>query len=219
MRVFAVMEDIDKICKRISWASECKMDEETRAYFSERESSLENLYQRLKDKGIKQPGNVSISGVFADDKSKILGSFFNDIENVIALARLICALCFIVFFILALVSSKSSYKMVYIASGFGFLLIAIGPLLDSIKSLLSRKNSGEEKLDFNMLELKEKWISSENVSKLEEALKSWISWRMANDDTVIAASREQIEKRLNVIVRTDVDGLPDFCFLFSITIR
>ena len=213
------MEDIDKICKRISWASECKMDEETRAYFSEHEHGLESLYQRLKDKGIKQPGNVSISGVFADDESKILGSFFNDIENVKALARLICIVCFIVFCILALVSSKSSYKMVYIASGFGFLLIAIGPLLDSIKSLLSRKNSGEEKLDFNMLELKEKWISSENVSKLEEALKSWISWRMANDDTVIAASREQIEKRLNVIVRTDVESLPDFCFIFSISIR
>lgn len=213
------MIDTTEICKKIDWASECGMDEETRAYFSKHESSLESLYQRLKDKVVKQPGNCRISGVFADDKSKIFGSFFNDIENVKALARLISAVCFIVFCILALVSSKNSYKMVYIASGFGFLLIVIGPLLDSIFSLLSRSNSGAEKLDFNMLELKEKWISSENVSKLEEALKSWISWRMANDDTVIATSREQIEKRLNVIVRTDVEALPDFCFLFSITIR
>lgn len=213
------MVDITEISKTMDWASECGMDEETRAYFSERESSLESLYQRLKAEAIKQPGNCRISGVFADDKSKIFRSFFNDIENVKALARLISAVCFIVFCILALVSSKNSYKMVYVASGFGFLLIAIGPLLDSIFSLLSRSNSGAEKLDFNMLELKEKWISSENVSKLEEALKSWISWRMANDDTVIATSREQIEKRLNVIVRTDVEALPDFCFLFSITIR
>ena len=126
---------------------------------------------------------------------------------------------FIVFCILALVSSKNSYMMIYIASGFGFLMIVIGPLLDSIRSLFSRSSSGAETLDFNMLELKEKWRSSENVSKLEEALKSWISWRMTNDDTVIAASRAQIERRLNVIVRTDVDALPDFCFLFSITIR
>lgn len=213
------MVDTDKICKRISWVSECNMDDETRAYFSERESSLENLYQRLKAEAVKLPGGCSISGVFADDKSKIFGSFFNDIENVKALARLICIVCFIVFCILALVSPKNSYKMVYIASGFGFLMIVIGPLLDSIRSLFSRSSSGAETLDFNMLELKEKWRSSENVSKLEEALKSWISWRMANDDTVIAASRAQIEKRLNVIVRTDVDALPDFCFLFSITIR
>ena len=213
------MIDTDKICKRISWVSECNMDDETRAYFTERESSLESLYQRLKAKAVKLPGNCNISGVFSDDKSKIFGSFFNDIENVIALVRLICALCFVIFCILALVSSKDSYKMVYIASGFGFLLIAVGPLLDSVGSLLSRKSSGAEMLDFNMLELREKWKSSENVSKLEEALKSWISWRMANDDTVIAASRDQIEKRLNVIVRTDVESLPDFCFLFSITIR
>lgn len=213
------MIDTDKICKRISWVSECKMDDETRAYFSERESSLENLYQRLKAKAVKLPGNCNISGIFADDKSKILGSFFHDIENMKNLARLICIVCFIVFCILALVSSKNNYMMVYIASGFGFLLMAVGPLLDSISNLLSRKSPGVEKLDFNMLELKEKWRSSENVSKLEEALKSWISWRMANDDTVIAVSREQIEKRLNVIVRTDVDALPDFCFLFSISIR
>ena len=94
-------------------------------------------------------------------------------------------------------------------------------------SLELRQKENNEVIDFNKLELKKNWKSTANIAKLESALKSWISWKLVNDHKVVASSRDQVERQLNVKVWFEpsyenfdlyVRDDEDFCFAYEISL-
>ena len=219
------MIGITEICKTLDWASECGMDEETRAYFSSHEQELEAIYEKLKEEGIySTPCSIegtfglSSNNSFGEDerkkfKSKLTVSNFKFALTVVCLflfiGCLFAALNMLLFFRI------DSLEKIFLfgAAIFGFLIPAINPIFDFFTE--DRKPSKKPILDFRLIEMRKKWSSYANIIKLEEGMKSWIFWKMSNDQEVIADSKEQIESHLKLKIWLE-DGMPIFCFNYQI---
>lgn len=222
------MIDITEISKTIDWATECKMDKETRAYFSSREQELEQLYKTLKEEAIRATpccidgtfGLGSVDSLGEDEcekfKSKLRISNFKFVLNVV------CSFLFIgcIFASLNMLLFRKDLLgkiFFYGTFVFGFLMPAINPIVDFFTEdkKQNEKSAKNHVLDFRLIEMRKKWSSDSNLIKLEDGLKSWIIWRMSTDPEVIIDSKELIESHLDLKVWLE-DRMPMFCFQYKI---
>ena len=222
------MIDITEISKTIDWATECKMDKETRSYFSSREQELEQLYKTLKEEAIRATpccieGTFGLSSIesFGEDERKKFESKLK-ISNFKLVLIAICAFSFIgcitaTFAMLIFGIASLGKIFFYGAFVFGFLMPAINPIVDFFTKdeKQAEKTNKKPVLDFRLIEMRKKWCSDSNIAKLENGLKSWIVWKMSTDQEVITDSKELIESHLELKIWLE-DGMPMFCFQYKI---
>lgn len=221
------MIDTTEICKKIDLASECGMDEETRAYFSSREQELEAIYKKLKEEAIRATP-CCIDGTFGLSSVDSLGEDEHEnfksklkVSNVKFVLTVVCLFlftgCLFTALNMLLIRNHSLEKIsLFGAAVFGFLIPAINPIVDFFtKDRKPKKTTKKPILDFRLIEMRKKWSSDSNIIKLEDGLKSWIIWRMLTDQEVIADSKELIESHLNLKIWLE-DGIPMFCFQYQI---
>ena len=222
------MIDITEISKTIDWATECKMDKETRSYFSHHKDELEQLYENLKEEAIRATpccieGTFGLSSIenFGEDecekfKSKLKISNFKLVLTAICL--FLFTGCLFTALNMLLIRKHSLEKIsLFGAAVFGFLIPAINPIVDFFTEDKKQTEKIDKKpvLDFRLIEMRKKWCSDSNIMKLKDGLKSWIVWRMSTDQNVITDSKELIESHLELKIWLE-DGMPIFCFQYKI---
>ena len=222
------MIDITEISKTIDWVTECKMDKETRSYFSSREQELEQLYENLKQEAIRATpccieGTFGLSSIdsLGEDEHEKFKSKLKD-SNVKFVLTVVCLFlftgCLFMALNMLLIRNHSLEKIsLFGAAVFGFLIPAINPIVDFFTEDKKQTEKIDKKpvLDFRLIEMRKKWRSYSNIAKLENGLKSWIVWRMSTDQNVITDSKELIESHLELKIWLE-DGMPMFCFQYKI---